>query len=108
MLSKEELLQNRLSEAEVEIPGLGSVRVRGMSRYEFMVVQRIMETKGYPVGERYMLHLCLVEPALTEDEAALLVKGSPAGELAPVTEKIRELSGIQDTSAKEAYKSVRS
>jgi hypothetical protein len=104
-VDKELLFRPRLPEADVEIPGVGTVRVRGLTRAEVLSAQG--RAKGAEAIERVMLSLGMVDPALTEAEAGRWQKASPAGELDPVTRKIQELSGMLDDSAKEAYKSLR-
>jgi len=101
---KARLLKPRLAEADVDVPGIGTVRVRALNRIEAMHVQ---SAKGNEAIERRMLALGMVEPAMTEAEVGQWQKASPAGELEAVTEKITELSALGGDADKEAYKSVR-
>lgn len=103
-MDKELLFKPRLPEADVEISGVGTVKVRGLSRIEAMHVQA---ANGPEAVERRILALGVVEPKLTEDDVRQWQKASPAGELEPVTEKIAELSGMKPGADKEAYKSFR-
>lgn len=103
-MDKEALLKPRLPEAEVEIPGVGTVRLRGLSRAEAMMIQGI---KGIDATERKLLHLALVDPVMTEAEVGQWQKSAPAGELEPVTDKVTELSGLREAAEKAAYKRVR-
>lgn len=105
-MDKEALFQPRLPEAEVEIPGVGTIRVRGLSRYEMLTAGR-QESKGVLAMEKLMLHFGMVDPALTEDEVGRWQRCSPASEVSPVVAKINELSGIGKDAQKEAYKSLR-
>lgn len=98
-VSKEELFAARLPSAEVEIPGVGTVRVRGLSRGEVFGVQN---AKGTAAVERKILAFGMVDPALTEPEVQRWQEASPAGELDEVVDKIRELSGLNDKAEKEA------
>lgn len=97
------LFKARLPEADVEVPGLGVVRVRGLSRSEVLSIQKIAGS-GTLVIERKMLALAMVSPRLTESEVREWQEAAPAGELEPVTDKIQELSGMTEDSAKVAYK----
>lgn len=106
-MDKEALFRPRIEEADVDIPGVGTVRVRGLTRWELLTAGK-QESKGPMAMERIMLHFGMVDPALTEDEAARWQKCSPAGELMPVLARINELSGIGKDVQKEAYKSLRS
>lgn len=102
-MDKELLFKPRLPEADVDVAGVGTVRVRGLNRAEAMMIQ---EAKGAATIERKLLALGMVDPTLTEAEAGQWQKAAPAGELEPVTEKISELSGLLVDSDKEAYKSL--
>lgn len=97
----EQLFKPRLPEADVDIPGVGTVRVRGLNRVEAMKVQA---AKGPEATERVILALGMVDPPMTEADAGRWQKAAPAGEIEPVSTKIAELSGMLDTSAKEAMK----
>lgn len=103
-MDKELLFAPRLPEADVEVPGVGTVRVRGLNRPEAMAVQAVSGTEA---RERKILALGMVDPALTEAEAGRWQKAAPAGELEPVTTRIAELSGMLEGSAKEAVKTFR-
>ena len=100
-MDKELLLKPRLPEADVEVPGIGTVRVRGLNRAEAMQVQA---AKGVEATERRILALGMVDPALTEAEAGQWQKNAPAGEIEPVSRRIAELSGMFDGADKQAYK----
>lgn len=106
-MDKEALFAARLPEADVEIPGVGTVRVRGLSRHEMLTAGR-SESKGVEAMERIMLSYGMVDPQLGEDDVARWQKASPAAEIMPVVSKINELSGIGRDAQKEAYKSLRS
>lgn len=101
MMDKELLFKPRLPEADVELPGLGIARVRGLNRAEAMAIEA---AKGVEAKERKIIAFGMVDPALTESEAGQWQKAAPAGELEPVTRKIAELSGMLPGSAKEAVK----
>jgi hypothetical protein len=103
-VDKDTLLKPRLPEADVDIPGVGTVRVRGLSRYEVLLAQK-EQPKGVVAYERVMLRFGMVDPALTEDEATQWQKASPAGELEPVTRQIAALSGMGEGADKAQYKS---
>lgn len=96
-MDKQLLLKSRLPEADVDVPGVGTVRVRGLSRSEVMAAQNIPDPAA---RERRMLALGMVDPQLTEAEAGQWQQASPAGELEPVTTRIGQLSGVVDDAAK--------
>lgn len=97
MIDKEKLLAPRadtphgMPEADVEVPSMGTVRVRGLSRDEVLAVQEARTTAQL---ERRILALGMVDPPLSEGEAGAWQRISPAGEIEPVADRIRELSGL--------------
>ncbi|MFI6763873.1 hypothetical protein ACIBF5_32610 [Micromonospora sp. NPDC050417] len=101
---KARLLQKRCPEDDVPLDGVGVVRVRGLTRGE---VKEISD--GVNAGrdmEPYSLSLALISPAMTEDEAAVMAKVAPFGDIQKLTARINELSGIAQGASKEAYKSL--
>jgi hypothetical protein len=102
-MDKDKLLAPRantasgLPEDDVEVPGMGTVRVRGLSRDEVFGAQKIKETAA---NERHVLSLGLVDPAMSVNEVFKWQQVSPAGEIEPVVDKIRELSGMKDDASK--------
>lgn len=108
-MDKELLFKPRLKEAEVEVPGVGTVRVRALSRTEALMVQQVKAGPGrIEAIERKMLALAMVDPEMTEAEVGLWQKASAAGEMDPVTDKVSELSGMTKGAAKEAYQGFES
>jgi hypothetical protein len=111
-LDKELLFKPRLAEDDVQIPGVGSVRVRALSRSEVLLVRKATDLAGdVPapralVLERKMIATAMVDPVLTESEVGRWQNASAAGELEPVTDAIQRLSGMLPTSAKEAYREL--
>lgn len=87
-----------------EIPGVGTVVVRPLTRAEAFSLRG----KGFDeeVLERKVLALGLVDPALTEEEVAEWQKVASSGEVDTLMGVISEISGMTKTAAKEAYKSA--
>ena len=115
----EALFAERLPKDEVEIPGVGIVRVRGLNRLEAIHVQAAGDTAE---SDRRVIAQGMVEPSLlipglkhrVDDkpcEACADVRkwqsASSAKEMDAVANKIAELSGMAVGSEKDAYKSVR-
>lgn len=113
MVDKEVLLTPRLNEvADVPIPGVGTVRVRTLSRAEIFLVRKATDTEHMDgprvlTLERKMLAAAMVDPPLTEAEVGRWQKTAPAGEMDPIVHKVQELSGMLDTSQKEAMSNFR-
>jgi len=106
MIDREKLLAPRadtatgLPEDDVEVPGMGTVRVRGLSRDEVFGAQ---ETKGGTAAvERVVLHLAMIDPPLSVADVGRWQKASPAGEIEHVTDRIHELSGMTEDADKQA------
>lgn len=104
---KMRLLANRVigNTGEVEIEGVGTVTVRGLTRYEFAMLG-----KKYPEAgaeqEQETLALAMVDPPMTVAEVAEWQRSSPATEINEVATEINRLSGIGRAAEKEAYKST--
>lgn len=101
-MDKAALLRSRMPEADVEIPGVGTVRVRGLSRAEVLTFQELEPADR----ERKWFAAAMVEPKLTEEEVEQWRSATTFAELELVSEKIAELSGMGETSVKDATKST--
>lgn len=103
MLDKDKLLAPRadtdsgLPEDDVEIPGVGTVHVRALTRGEVYQVQR---PEQWVDSERKILAFGMLDPVLTEKEAGRWQESAPAGEIDVVVDRIRELSGITEGASK--------
>ena len=100
-MDKNALFAKRLPEDDVQVPGIGTVRVRGLSRAEASAIQKLTGTEKF---ERTILVFGMVDPALTEAEVAQWLDAAAYGELEPVLTRIGELSGLMEDSAKKAVK----
>ena len=103
-MDKDLLFKPRLTEADVELPGVGTLRVRALNRAEAM---RVEGTKGTEARERVILSLGMVDPELTEAEVGRWQQAAPAGELQPVALRIAQLSGLLEDAPKEAVETFR-
>lgn len=104
-VSKTDLLKKRFGEEEVEVPGVGKVRVRGLTRGQALKI----EGKEMQVAEmeRFLISTAMVEPSLTEDEVEQWQNNTLAGELQGVVEAIVRLSGMEQAAGKAAYQQFR-
>jgi len=89
MLSKGELLARRVPEADFEIEGVGSVRIRGLTRAEAIELRKVDDAA---VADRRMVALGLVEPRLSEAEVKTWQENSGIHEIEALTVAIGELS----------------
>lgn len=103
-VSVEALTEVNLPGEDFEVEGVGTVRIRGLSRFEVLMAQK--QKDGGVLGmERVMLAAAMVEPRMTEAQVTAWQKAVPAGLLEPLTRRIQALSGIGEGAEKAAYKS---
>lgn len=88
---------------DVTLPSGRTVRVRGLSRYELMVLGKNVEDPA--LVERRHVAACLVEPKLTAAQVEAWQKRSTAGgDFKVLSERIRDLSGIAEGAQKSAVR----
>lgn len=104
-MDKELLFKPRTAEREVEVPNVGTVRVRALTRAE--VTPLVGREVELDVLERRLLTLAMVDPVLTAEEVAQWYDAAPAGELNPVLDAIRDLSGVKASDPRDAYHQFR-
>ena len=94
--------EHGMPEDDVEIPGVGTVRVRALSRKEALKTGQIAD-----ISERtaHIIAIAMVDPKMSVSEVKAWADVALAGELDPVDAKIAELSGMTDGAEKAAYKS---
>jgi hypothetical protein len=104
-MDKDAFLKVRLPERSVEIEGVGTVRVRGLSRVEALDVRN---TGGdVDRAEKKIIFYGLVDPTLTEEEVTAWYAAAPAGEIDQLVNPIVELSGLAEGAAKSGVPEVR-
>lgn len=119
MVDKAKLLAPRattdsgMPEDDVEVPGIGTVRVRGLSRKEVLAVRKATDNDTAKIDgprilvlERKMVAAAMLDPEMTEAEVAEWQDVSGAGEMEPVIEKIQKLSGLMEGAGKSGVQSV--
>lgn len=92
MIEIADLLEPRLDTEEIDLP-IGRVEVRGLSRFELLLAGKLAGDDT-AVMEQHMLHMAMVSPAVSLEQAKAWQKASPAGEIRPVVETINRLSGV--------------
>lgn len=99
------LLRPSTDHGTVTVDGL-DFEIRPLSRREQIAVQERRERDGLAAADALLVHLGLVEPAVTEGQAidwqATPGQGAAA---AAVSEGIGRISGMMPDSGKAAYKS---
>lgn len=101
-VSKQDLLKSRFGITDVEIPDLGTVKIRALSRGEALKIQGV--EKDTAEMEQWLVSLAMVEPKMTAAEVKEWQDNSPAGELQVVTEAIIKSSGMEEHVVKETMK----
>lgn len=102
-MDKAQLFEPRLPEADVELPGVGTIRVRGLNRGEGLALQKIED-----LGERdrHMIAMGVIDPQLSVSEVKRWSEAAPVGELERVSDAIARLSGMLEGADSAAYKSA--
>lgn len=106
IVNKEDLFKVALPEDEVEVEGLGTFKVRGLTRAEVLLVRQGKKETDFVGMECALLVHGLVEPKLTAAEVAQWQRSRPSSEVQLVSDRIAQLSGLTQTAPKEAYKST--
>jgi hypothetical protein len=97
-MDKAEFLSRRLPTDTVDLNGSGVVTVRGLSRAEVTHLGKLAgDVDGADV---YVLARGLVDPELSEDEVRQWRDNAPAAEVALVSDRIVELSGLGEGAQK--------
>lgn len=104
-MDRETFLKARLPEREVELPGVGTVRVRGLSRAEAMQVRGLRDDLA--AAEQLLVVLGLVDPALSADDVAAWYASAPAGEIDLLVGPIQELSALGEDAPKSGVPGLR-
>jgi hypothetical protein len=105
MIDKETFLKARLPEREVDLPGVGTVRVRGLTRAEALEVQALQGDVA--AMEQKVIHFGLVDPVLTNAEIACWYGAVTAGEIDLLVNPISEMSGLTEGAPKRGVPEVR-
>lgn len=100
-MDKSKLLADRvgLNTEDIEIEGVGTITVRGLSRFELLVAQKKHEGDTLK-QERCVLSIAVLDPVLTEDDVASWQRTSPPMEIERVARAVNRLSGIGKDAAK--------
>lgn len=106
MIDREQFLKAALPEAELDIPDVGTVRVRGLTRAEALGLQTIKDDPG--ALEQRIILLGLVEPALSADDVDAWYGSAPAGLTDLIVDAVSRLSGLGEGAAKSGVPGIRS
>lgn len=101
-MDKELLFKARLAEEDYDLPGVGTLRIRALSRSEALKVKSAGDLR---TQEAQILAWGIVDPLLTVAEVNRWLDAAPAGELQEISARIAVLSGMLEDAPKNAYKS---
>ena len=79
----------------------GDVLLRGLSRFETLDIPDLVGIER----EATIISRSLVDPVMTVDQVKAWMKAAPAGEFDKISTAVGELSGLLESSGKDAYKS---
>jgi hypothetical protein len=107
-MDKSKLLADRVTglAAEVDIPGVGVVKIRALSRWEMIQAGKYAEGDDMQ-QERFILATAMTDPVMGEDDVAAWQKSSLPSEINAVAMAINELSGLGKGAAKSDVPEVR-
>lgn len=91
--------------ADVRLPSGVLVRVRGLTRIELILNGK--GTEDADEIERRNVATCMLRPTMTREQVRKWQKSSLPGDLAAVTNKIRDLSGLGEGAPKSDVAEVR-
>lgn len=98
-LDKSQLLERSFSVSEVEIPGVGTVKARGLTRGEVNVLMG-MKDIDQNTFDRFVLSRALVEPKMTENDVKAWQDVALPNEIGNVIEAVMKLSGLESGAEK--------
>ena len=104
-VDKAALLTKRFGVEDVEVPGVGTVQIRALTRAEALSVQGV--EIDVEVLEQKLIAMAMVDPQLTETEVKEWQTCGSAGEIQVIVEAIVRVSGLEGYTAKAAYANFR-
>jgi hypothetical protein len=104
ILTRDEILARKVGHGEITIEDVGTVKIRALTMSEAVQVR---ELAGRVEQVYLILSLGLVEPALSLDDVQAWAANDAAGPLNAIAEGITVISGMSESSGKDAYKSAR-
>lgn len=105
MVDKEMFLKVPMPEKEVDLPGLGTVRVRGLSRAEVLTLSEMKGDTGRL--ERAIIRLGVADPQLSDGEVAAWYESAPAGHTDLIVDAVSVLSGMSKEAPKSGVLGIR-
>lgn len=105
MMDREVFLKASPPEEHVDLPGTGTVRVRGLTREEVHALAPLKKDQG--TLERRIIHMGLISPSLSEEDVVVWYGSAPAGHTDLIVGAVSRLSGLFADSSKSGVPAVR-
>jgi hypothetical protein len=107
-LTADDLTTSHLPEDDVPLPGLGLVRVRGLSRQEVLDMPDVVEgDEGSSRRQQsYILTRGMLIPSMTEDQVDGWMGAGISPEVNDVLKRLGELSGLTSTAVKDTTREL--
>jgi len=102
VIDRDALFKARLPERTIELDGVGEIRVRALSRGETTDIPSLEGIER----EAVIISRAMVEPIMSRADVIEWMAAAPAGEFDKISTAIGELSGLLESSGKDAYKSA--
>lgn len=105
--TRDHLRRPQVGNGTVTLPDGWEIVIRPLSRKKALMVHEAQERSGMAASEALLLHLGMVEPAMTQEEVLeWMDDDGAAGDIQAVSRAIGVISGMVSDSGKEAYKSA--
>lgn len=105
-LTRQQILDRKLGREEITLPSGDSVIIRGLSRSEGHVINRMSDSRE---AELFALSHCLLDPELTMAELSVWLDNDAGGDESDINATVRAIQGLSKnspTDGKELTKSV--
>lgn len=99
----EALTTRRLKTEEYPVEGVGTVLIRGLSRWEMIECGKLEDDRQRQ--DNLAIFYGMVEPSMTQDEIMAWRKAGSVMEIENIARKINELSGVGKDAAKSVVSS---
>ncbi len=97
-MDRDLLKKARLVEEDVDLPGVGTVRVRAMSRAEAMRIKD--KSMSVAKMEQIILSTAMLDPVMSVDDVREWQEASGAGEIELVVAAVTRMSGLERNAGK--------
>jgi hypothetical protein len=103
-LTRADILARKTGRGIATLPSGGTVAIRALTRNEVLDAQQTTAS----IGEKdtLFISLAMTDPVMSIEDVQAWADSAAAGDLVAVSEAIAVLSGLKESSGKDAYKSA--